>query len=91
MLIRTITLVAAAVTFSAGVSAQKASTTITGCVYQEKDVPGRAPNPAERAGILEDYILAEITPAENRPARVAPPTCRKPTRCTSSSTQLAIN
>jgi hypothetical protein len=41
-----------------------AQRTITGCVYEEKDVPGRAPNLAERAGILEDYILAEITPAE---------------------------
>ena len=39
------------------------STTITGCVYQEKDVPGRSPNIAEKAGILEDYILAEIRPA----------------------------
>jgi hypothetical protein len=38
---------------------QQASTTITGCVYREADVPGRAPNVAERAGILEDYILAE--------------------------------
>jgi hypothetical protein len=40
------------------------STTIVGCVYEEKDVPGRAPNLAERAGILEDYILAEISAAE---------------------------
>jgi hypothetical protein len=38
------------------------STTITGCVYQEKDVPGRSPNIAEKAGVLEDYILAEIKP-----------------------------
>src|SRR6476469_3735905 len=45
-------------------SAQSAPTTLTGCVYQEKDVPGRAPNIAERAGILEDYILAELSPAE---------------------------
>jgi len=45
-------------------SAQSAPTTLTGCVYQEKDVPGRAPNPAERIGILEDYILAELSPAE---------------------------
>ena len=45
-------------------SAQSAPTTLTGCVYQEKDVPGRAPNPAERVGILEDYILAELSPAE---------------------------
>jgi hypothetical protein len=36
--------------------------TIVGCVYKERDVPGRAPNVAERAGILEDYILAEMKP-----------------------------
>lgn len=40
-----------------------ATTTLTGCVYKEKDVPGRAPNVAERAGILEDYILADVKPA----------------------------
>jgi hypothetical protein len=37
------------------------TTTVIGCVYQEKDVPGRAPNVAERAGVLEDYILAEVS------------------------------
>jgi hypothetical protein len=41
----------------------QASTTLTGCVYREKDVPGRAPNVAERAGVLEDYILADVKPA----------------------------
>ena len=41
----------------------QASTVLTGCVYREKDVPGRAPNVAERAGVLEDYILAEVRPA----------------------------
>ena len=35
--------------------------TLSGCVYREQDVPGRAPNVAERAGVLEDYILAEVT------------------------------
>jgi hypothetical protein len=50
---------------SSVISAQTSqTTTLVGCVYHEKDVPGRAPNPAERAGILEDYILAEISPAE---------------------------
>ncbi|RPI56152.1 MAG: hypothetical protein EHM55_05810 [Acidobacteria bacterium] len=44
-------------------AAQQAATTIVGCVYQEKDVPGRSPNLAEKAGILEDYILAEIKQA----------------------------
>jgi len=58
--------IASAMLAATAISAQSTSTTttITGCVYQEKDVPGRAPNPAERVGILEDYILAEITPAE---------------------------
>ena len=46
------------------VAQSSAPTTLTGCVYLEKDVPGRAPNVAERAGILEDYILAELSPAE---------------------------
>ena len=40
--------------------------TLTGCVYLEKDVPGRAPNVAERAGVLEDYILAEVSPAASQ-------------------------
>jgi hypothetical protein len=44
-------------------SVSQSVTTLSGCVYQEKDVPGRSPNVAERAGILEDYILAEVTPS----------------------------
>ena len=31
--------------------------TIEGCLVQEKDIPGRAPNVAEKAGVMEDYIL----------------------------------
>jgi hypothetical protein len=42
------------------VSEKTAATTVVGCVYREKDVPGRAPNVVERAGVLEDYILAEM-------------------------------
>jgi len=34
-----------------------ATTTVEGCVYREQDIPGRTPNVAERAGVLEDYIL----------------------------------
>ncbi len=48
---------------STGATTQRANTTIVGCVFQEKDVPGRSPNIAEKAGILEDYILAEIKQA----------------------------
>jgi hypothetical protein len=40
-------------------------------VYREKDVPGRAPNVAERAGILEDYILAEVTSSQAKGASSA--------------------
>jgi hypothetical protein len=47
-------------------AATQPTTTLAGCVYREKDVPGRAPNVAERAGILEDYILAEVTPTESQ-------------------------
>ncbi|MGE0706107.1 MAG: hypothetical protein AB7P22_19470, partial [Vicinamibacterales bacterium] len=55
-------------------SAQQPQTTLTGCVYEEADVPGRAPNPAERIGILEDYILAEVSPAEAAKSAAGTPT-----------------
>ena len=44
---------------AAPTAAQAASQSVTleGCLVQEKDVPGRAPNVAEKAGVLEDYIL----------------------------------
>jgi hypothetical protein len=41
----------------------QATTTVTGCVYKEADIPGRSPNVAERAGVLEDYILVASTDA----------------------------
>ena len=34
--------------------------TITGCLKQEKDVAGLTPNPAERVGVTNDYILTEV-------------------------------
>ena len=42
------------------------TTTLTGCLYREAQVPGRKPNIAERAGILEDYILADAVVADAR-------------------------
>ena len=36
---------------------QKATVTVEGCLVREQDVPGRKPNVAERAGVMEDYIL----------------------------------
>jgi hypothetical protein len=44
-------------------AATQPMTTLAGCLYREDQVPGRTPNPAERAGILEDYILADATMA----------------------------
>lgn len=38
-------------------SSTQATTTVEGCVYREADIPGRSPNVAERAGVMEDYIL----------------------------------
>jgi hypothetical protein len=45
----------------AGATAQQPATTLSGCLYREDQVPGRKPNVAERAGILEDYILADAS------------------------------
>jgi len=39
--------------------AQPTTMTLTGCLYREEQVPGRQPNVAERAGVLEDYIIAD--------------------------------
>lgn len=39
----------------------KPTTTLVGCLYREDQVPGRKPNVAEKAGILEDYILADAS------------------------------
>ena len=43
---------------------QGTTTTLRGCVYEEKDIPGRTPNVAEQAGVLEDYVLV----ASNAPS-----------------------
>jgi hypothetical protein len=39
--------------------------TVTGCLKAEKDVPGRRPNVAERAGVTEDYILTSVKMAQS--------------------------
>ena len=46
-------------TQSPAAAAQQPTTTLVGCLYREEQVPGRKPNVAERAGVLEDYILAD--------------------------------
>ncbi len=42
---------------------QQPATTLAGCLYREDQIPGRKPNVAERAGVLEDYILADASTA----------------------------
>jgi hypothetical protein len=39
--------------------------TITGCLKQEKDVPGLTPNPAERVGVTDDFILTASKMAQS--------------------------
>jgi hypothetical protein len=53
-----------------GVTAQQPTTTLTGCLYREDQIPGRKPNVAERAGVLEDYILAgaSVAGTETKPS-----------------------
>jgi hypothetical protein len=54
-------------------AAQKAATTLTGCLYREDQVPGRKPNIAEKAGVLEDYILADATASSAQPPTAGAP------------------
>jgi hypothetical protein len=42
---------------------QQPATTLAGCLYREDQIPGRKPNVAERAGVLEDYILVDASTA----------------------------
>jgi hypothetical protein len=48
--------------------------TATGCLKQEKDVPGGQPNVAERAGVGEDFILtnAKVTRGSAGAASASP-------------------
>jgi len=41
-------------------SGSEQTVTITGCLREEKDVPGRTPNAAERAGMGEDFVLTNV-------------------------------
>ena len=43
-----------------GATAGDQVVTVTGCLREEKDVPGRSPNAAERAGMGEDYVLTNV-------------------------------
>jgi len=57
----------------------KPTTTLVGCLYREEQIPGRKPNIAERAGILEDYILADAATATTPPGSRVTGTSGSPT------------
>lgn len=45
---------------------QQPTTTLVGCLYREDQVPERKPNIVERAGVLEDYVLADASIATSK-------------------------
>lgn len=55
-------------------AAQPPTITLTGCLYREDQVPGRKPNVVERAGVLEDYILADASTTSTKANPGAGPT-----------------
>lgn len=56
----------------AATTVAQTTATLVGCLYRESQVPGRTPTVVERAGVLEDYILADATmPAPTRPGTPA--------------------
>lgn len=49
----------------AGQAGSTQTVTLTGCLKKEADVAGLTPNPAERVGITDDYILTETKMAQS--------------------------
>jgi hypothetical protein len=45
---------------TSGHSMEAQPVTVEGCLVREQAVPGREPNVAERAGVMEDYILTSV-------------------------------
>lgn len=68
-----------------GATAQQPTTTLAGCLYREDQVPGRKPNVAERAGVMEDYILADASAASTQPKPGTTPGATGTTGTTPSS------
>jgi hypothetical protein len=46
-------------------AATSQAVTVTGCLKKEKDVAGLTPNPAERVGVTDDYILTAVKMAQS--------------------------
>jgi hypothetical protein len=58
--------------------------TVEGCLVREEEVPGRQPNVAERAGVLEDYILTDATILKGSAGPAAQPRAGAPVGTTGS-------
>jgi hypothetical protein len=64
--------------------------TVTGCLKEEADVPGLEPNVAERAGVLEDFILTNARVASgSSSAGASRPGASSPSTSGSSSASAA--
>jgi hypothetical protein len=66
---------------------EQPAVTVEGCLMREQDVPGRKPNVAERAGVMEDYILAHAKVIKGTAPKGS--TEAKPGEPTGTSGQLA--
>jgi hypothetical protein len=53
-------------------AASAQTVTVEGCLVREQAVPGREPNVAERAGVMEDYILTSVKFVKGHPHPSAP-------------------
>lgn len=64
---------------------QTAAVTVEGCLMREQDVPGRKPNVAERAGVMEDYILTNTKMVKGTAPAAATTAQPKPGEATGTS------
>ena len=65
-----------------------ATTTVKGCVYKEDAIPGRSPNVAEKAGVMEDYILV---PAADHAATAGTTGTTPPSAAGTSGTMARVH
>lgn len=69
---------------------QAGTVTVEGCLVREQDVPGRKPNVAERAGVMEDYILthAKVVKGSAPKSAAAAPKAGEPTGTSGSTSNM---
>jgi hypothetical protein len=69
---------------------QAGTVTVEGCLVREQDVPGRKPNVAERAGVMEDYILtnAKVIKGSAPKSAAGKPKTGEPTGTSGSTSNM---